>query len=124
MTMKLLVSVRSVDEARLAVAGGAGFIDLKEPGQGALGGLPLATIRAIVAALRECGSGLPVSATIGDVPLHEFETIVSRVEAVGACGVDIVKVGIEPVPQAAGVLVYVLMALILLWKPDGLFKAG
>ncbi len=28
------------------------------------------------------------------------------------------------VPQAAGVLVYVLMALILLWKPEGLFKAG
>jgi branched-chain amino acid transport system permease protein len=27
-------------------------------------------------------------------------------------------------PQAAGVLVYVLMAVILLWKPYGLFKAG
>ncbi len=27
-------------------------------------------------------------------------------------------------PQAAGVLVYVLMAVILLWKPDGLFKAA
>ncbi|NRF65647.1 branched-chain amino acid ABC transporter permease [Aquincola sp. S2] len=27
-------------------------------------------------------------------------------------------------PQAAGVLVYVLMALILLWKPQGLFKAA
>jgi branched-chain amino acid transport system permease protein len=27
-------------------------------------------------------------------------------------------------PQAAGVLVYLLMALILLWKPDGLFKAS
>jgi branched-chain amino acid transport system permease protein len=26
-------------------------------------------------------------------------------------------------PQAAGVLVYVLMALVLVWKPDGLFKA-
>jgi branched-chain amino acid transport system permease protein len=26
-------------------------------------------------------------------------------------------------PQAAGVLVYVLMALILLWKPKGLFAA-
>ena len=26
-------------------------------------------------------------------------------------------------PQAAGVLVYVLMAVILLWKPNGLFKA-
>lgn len=27
-------------------------------------------------------------------------------------------------PTAAGVLVYVLMALILIWKPQGLFKAG
>jgi branched-chain amino acid transport system permease protein len=27
-------------------------------------------------------------------------------------------------PQAAGVLVYVLMALILLWKPSGLFRAA
>jgi branched-chain amino acid transport system permease protein len=27
-------------------------------------------------------------------------------------------------PQAAGVLVYVLMALILLWRPAGLFRAG
>jgi branched-chain amino acid transport system permease protein len=27
-------------------------------------------------------------------------------------------------PQIAGVLVYLLMALILLWKPNGLFKAG
>ena len=28
------------------------------------------------------------------------------------------------VPQASGVLIYVMMALILLWKPSGLFKAG
>jgi branched-chain amino acid transport system permease protein len=27
-------------------------------------------------------------------------------------------------PEAAGVLVYLMMALILLWKPDGLFRAG
>jgi branched-chain amino acid transport system permease protein len=27
-------------------------------------------------------------------------------------------------PEAAGVLVYVLMAVILLWKPEGLFRAG
>jgi branched-chain amino acid transport system permease protein len=27
-------------------------------------------------------------------------------------------------PQAAGVLVYLLMAAILLWKPEGLFRAG
>lgn len=28
------------------------------------------------------------------------------------------------IPQVAGMLVYLLMAVILLWKPDGLFKAG
>jgi branched-chain amino acid transport system permease protein len=27
-------------------------------------------------------------------------------------------------PEAAGLAVYVLMALMLLWKPEGLFKAG
>jgi len=28
------------------------------------------------------------------------------------------------IPEVAGVLVYVFMAMILLWKPSGLFKAG
>lgn len=95
--MRLLVSVRSVDEALLAADGGADFIDLKEPGQGALGGLPVGTIRAIVAALRSHRRALPISATIGDVPMHALDTILARVEAVGACGVDIVKVGIVKV---------------------------
>lgn len=101
---RLLVSVRNVDEALLAVRGGADFIDLKEPAQGALGGLPEATVRAIVQALREAGSTLPVSATIGDMPMHEQGEILARVERVGACGVDIVKVGIERSPAAGAVL--------------------
>ncbi len=50
--MRLLVSVRSVDEARLAAAAGADFIDLKEPSAGALGALPLATVRAVVGVAR------------------------------------------------------------------------
>ena len=41
--MRLLISVRSVDEALLVAANGADFIDLKEPREGALGGLPVAT---------------------------------------------------------------------------------
>lgn len=98
------MSVRSVEEALLAAAGGADFIDLKEPGQGALGGLPVATIRAIVDALRRHGSGLPLSATIGDVAMHEAVRIAACVAAVGACGVDYVKVGIERTPQAREVL--------------------
>ena len=102
--MKLLVSVRSVEEALLAASSGADFIDLKEPRGGALGGLPVATIRRIVEALRRHGTGLPISATIGDVPMHEPGRIAACVDAVGACGVDFVKVGIERVPQAVDVL--------------------
>ena len=102
--MRLLVSVRSVAEARLAADGGADFIDLKEPSAGALGGLPVATIRAIVSALREQGCGLPVSATIGDLGLHDIATVLARVAEVGACGVDYVKVGIPREPGAADVL--------------------
>ena len=102
--MKLLVSVRSAEEALLAADGGADFIDLKEPGAGALGGLPIATVRAIVEALHRHGSGLPISATIGDVPMSEVARILACVDAVGACGVDHVKVGIERVPQALPVL--------------------
>ena len=43
---------------------------------------------------------------------------------VQTCALPIYTFGKVLLPQAAGVLVYVLMALILLWRPDGLFKAG
>lgn len=102
--MRLLVSVRTPAEALLAAEGGADFIDLKEPRDGALGGLPVADIRAIVQVLRQRGIGLPISATIGDVGMHEADLIAARVEAVGACGIDYVKVGIEASPEAGAVL--------------------
>ena len=101
---RMLVSVRSVDEALTAARGGADFIDLKEPNDGALGGLPIATIGAVVHALRAHGIGLPVSATIGDLPMHALDGILAQVDAVGACGVDYVKVGIERGPEAFAVL--------------------
>ena len=102
--MRLLISVRSSAEALLAARGGADFIDLKEPGPGALGGRPVATIRAIVAALRSAGVTLPVSATIGDLPMSALAQIAERVRAVGDCGVDYVKVGIERDAAAPAVL--------------------
>lgn len=101
---RMLVSVRSVQEALLAARGGADFIDLKEPGEGALGGLPVATITAIVCALRAHGIARPVSATIGDLPMHALPRILAQVEAVGVCGVDYVKVGIERGLEAFAVL--------------------
>jgi uncharacterized protein (UPF0264 family) len=102
--MRMLVSVRSVVEAQIAAHGGADFIDLKEPREGALGGLAVATIGEVVRALRAQGSRLPVSATIGDLPMTQLTAILAQVDAVAACGVDYVKVGIERAPQAGAVL--------------------
>lgn len=62
--MRLLVSVRSAAEARLAHAGGAGIIDAKEPDRGPLGQVDatvLAEIRAAVPARSW------ISAALGDV---------------------------------------------------------
>ncbi|MDT7838288.1 (5-formylfuran-3-yl)methyl phosphate synthase [Aquabacterium sp. OR-4] len=102
--LRLLVSVRSVDEARLACAADIDYIDLKEPGAGALGGLPLPTVRAVSQALRAAGWSRPVSATIGDLPLQPLQAVLERVAAVADCGVDYVKVGIPPGPGAAAAL--------------------
>lgn len=98
--MRLLVSVRSVDEALLAARGGAGFIDLKEPRNGALGALPPAVRLAVCEALKAEGCTLPISATIGDLPLSDLPAVLAQVLAVAASGIDYVKVGIEAGPNA------------------------
>ena len=95
--MRMLVSVRDGSEALRAAEAGADFIDLKEPRAGALGGLEPRQIRDIVILLRRRHPGLSISATIGDLPAHDLadlEAILERVEAVGRCGVDLVKVGV------------------------------
>lgn len=101
---QVLISVRSVDEALLAARHGADLIDLKEPAAGALGALPLSTLREVVHALRDEQIALTVSATIGDLPTTAQRDILDRVAQVAACGVDIVKVGIEPTDGARELL--------------------
>lgn len=61
--MRLLVSVRSADEARAALAGGAEIIDAKEPSLGALGSVADGVLREIMAAV---DGTRPVSAALGD----------------------------------------------------------
>jgi len=87
---KMLASVTSTAEALLALELGADIIDLKNPSDGALGALPLETIRDIVDVI---DGRRVVSATIGDPPMDEL-LVVQNIRATAATGVNIVKVGI------------------------------
>ncbi|MBL0424703.1 (5-formylfuran-3-yl)methyl phosphate synthase [Ramlibacter alkalitolerans] len=100
--MRLLVSVRDLDEALAAAQAGADLIDLKEPADGALGALVPEHIAQIVSALRLRHPQLRISATVGDLPVGEQREILRRVARVASCGVDYVKVGLWPVPSAPG----------------------
>ncbi|MEX3957816.1 (5-formylfuran-3-yl)methyl phosphate synthase [Trinickia sp. EG282A] len=92
----LLASVRSEEEAFAAAAAGAELIDLKEPHDGALGGLPIERIGRIATTLRAQYPVKPLSATIGDVETEAFDEIAARVLDVSNAGVDYVKVGVTP----------------------------
>jgi (5-formylfuran-3-yl)methyl phosphate synthase len=85
-----LASVRDEAEAAIALRAGADIIDLKEPRWGALGALDRDTTRSIVSLI---GGRVPVSATIGDMPMHP-ETIGEAVLEKAACDVDYVKFGV------------------------------
>jgi uncharacterized protein (UPF0264 family) len=86
--MQLLVSVKSVEEAMAALAGGADLIDAKDPAAGALGAVSLDVLRAIhstVAGLR------PVSAALGDA-IDEV-SIEQSARAFALAGASLVKIG-------------------------------
>jgi len=61
---RLLVSVRSAAEAKLAVDAGAAIIDVKEPDQGSLGRAPSASWREIRATCPAC---VPLSVALGEL---------------------------------------------------------
>ena len=86
--MRLLVSVRSAEEARAALAGGAEIIDAKEPRRGALGAVEIGVLREIVRAVH---GERPVSAAIGDA--GDAELLAERARAAAEAGATFVKVG-------------------------------
>jgi dihydroneopterin aldolase len=91
-----LASVRDTAEAELAIGAGADIVDLKNPRKGALGALAPKTIDACV---RAVAGRVPVSATIGDLPL-EGDAVRTAVLATAARGVDYVKLGVFPGAEA------------------------
>jgi uncharacterized protein (UPF0264 family) len=116
--VRMLASVRSAEEALVALQAGADLIDAKEPSDGVLGAVSPATLRAIVAAT---GGRRPVSATVGDLPADP-QALQRAARRNAECGADFVKVGffeqpldlskVRPLPSAvAGVpLIAVLFA--------------
>ena len=60
----LLVSVRSADEARIAVAAGASVIDVKEPRNGPLGRASVKVWRSVREAVPQ---SIPVSVSLGEI---------------------------------------------------------
>lgn len=91
---QLLISVSSTEEAQIALDNGADLIDLKDPGKGALGALPLMLIQAIsrfVSAQTKQSRRL-TSATVGDLPMQPA-LIVEQVAAIANTKIDIIKIG-------------------------------
>jgi uncharacterized protein (UPF0264 family) len=91
--MKLLVSVVSAAEARLALAGGADIIDVKDPSEGALGAPAPGVLTEVVGVV---GSAAPVSVALGDMPdLPHTAALAARGAALSGAGY--VKVGLRGV---------------------------
>lgn len=88
----MLASVRDLDEARIVFDAGVDLIDLKQPADGALGALPPAVIRDVVAFVD--GRAL-TSATAGNIEpdAHAVQTAMADI---AATGVDYVKAGLFP----------------------------
>jgi uncharacterized protein (UPF0264 family) len=93
--MRLLVSVVSAVEARRALAGGADIVDVKDPGEGALGA-PAPRVLSEVA--RAVDGAAALSVALGDLPdLPNTAALAAR----GAvdCGAGYVKVGLRGVRE-------------------------
>lgn len=104
-TTQLLISVTSIEEARIAIEHGADIIDLKEPSVGALGALPIDQIKLIVSFVndKKGASKKITSATIGDLPMQP-QLLHQQALNLSATGVDIIKIGFFESPDYQGCL--------------------
>ena len=93
---QLLVSVKNLAEAKMALDLNVDFIDLKNPADGALGALAPDVIEQVVqfVACRKL-----ISATIGNLAMQP-ESIIQQIQQTERLGVDIVKVGFTNEPLA------------------------
>lgn len=108
--MRLLVSVVSAGEARSALAGGADIVDVKDPGEGALGA---PAPRVLLEVVRAVGGAVPVSVALGDLPdLPHTAALAARGAALsGAAFVKVGLRGVRSLDRATAVMGAVLDAV-------------
>lgn len=87
--MRVLISIRSLEELIPAIDGGADIIDLKNPSEGSLG----ASFPWLIKKIRNYGNDFTLSVAIGDMP-NLPGTAALASSGAAACGADIVKVGL------------------------------
>jgi uncharacterized protein (UPF0264 family) len=88
---RLLVSVRDVDEARVALRAGVHLIDIKEPSRGSLGRADRSVVEEIVATV---GKAAPVSMALG-----ELAADVGLAGGAMAAGVSYAKLGLAAMAE-------------------------
>lgn len=88
---QLLISVKNIEEALIALEANVDIVDLKDPNSGALGALDLETTSEIV---RQVYGHSLISATVGE--LHaSVDELVTDVQSRVNSGVDIVKIAVS-----------------------------
>ena len=96
--MQLLVSVKNVEEALLALAAGADIIDLKDPNVGALGALDMPTSLAIVTAINSHAPNQSIrqtiSTTVGENHTNLDELILA-IQQRAAMGEVMIKIAVS-----------------------------
>ena len=100
--MRLLISVSGASEARAALAGGADFIDAKNPWAGAMGAVRAVTLRQITCAVNGARS---ITAALGDAT--DEAAIERKARQFARAGAAFVKVGFAGVasPERVALLV-------------------
>lgn len=88
---QLLISVKNIEEAMLALVADVDIIDLKDPNEGALGALDLTLTKQIV---QQVDGQRVVSATVGDHHCS-VDALVADIQLRTDVGVDIVKIAVS-----------------------------
>ena len=93
--IKLLISIRSIEEVKVVNGLNIDIIDLKEPKNGPIGMLDFIDIKKIVLALRDnnfCGK-ISTTFELNDGNLSRND--IAKIEDLGSVGLDYIKVGVS-----------------------------